>query len=142
MKSYLKPILFIAAITSMISIAATIPQKPQEQPYKAKNLKVLPKDISHDDLEKVMHGFNDALGVKCNHCHATDKDNPRRLNFASDEKEYKNAARYMMKMTAKINAKYFKEHEGDDNMPAIQCMTCHRGNEKPEFKMPEHHEEH
>ncbi|MBD3748462.1 MAG: c-type cytochrome [Sphingobacteriales bacterium] len=142
MKSHLKPILFIAAITSMISIAATLPPQQQEQPYKAKNLKVLPKDISHDDLEKVMHGFNDALGVKCNHCHASDKNNPKKLNFASDEKEYKNAARYMMKMTAKINAKYFKEHEGDDDMPAIQCMTCHRGHEKPEFQMPEHRQEH
>ncbi len=138
MKNFIKPFLIVVGITAMISLAATVPQQNQEQPFKAKNLKVLPKDISHDDLVKVMHGFNDALGVKCNHCHAASKDDPKKLDFASDEKEYKNAARYMMKMTEKINSKYFKEHEGDANVPAIQCMTCHRGNEKPEFKMPEH----
>jgi hypothetical protein len=82
-----------------------------------------------------MDNFKAALGVKCDYCHARSKDNPKKLDFASDEKEYKLIAREMMKMTDKINKKYFKEHEGNDNVGAIQCMSCHRGNEKPEFQL-------
>nr|MBC7614141.1 c-type cytochrome [Pseudopedobacter sp.] len=121
----------------MISLAATVPsssQKPNDEP-EGKNLKILPKDISHHELDSIMDNFKAALGVKCDYCHARSKDNPKKLDFASDEKEYKLIAREMMKMTDKINKKYFKEHEGNNNVAAIQCMNCHRGNEKPEFQL-------
>src|SRR5690348_191634 len=99
-----KPLVLIAIVALVVlGIAAS---RPPAGEYK--NLKVLPKNISHDDLDKVMHGFNDALGVKCNFCHAAQKDNPRKMDFPSDEKSEKNIAREMYKMTGRINKKFFK----------------------------------
>ena len=68
----------------MVAVAATTPP-----PQHKRNLKVLPKDISHEELEKVMDGFKAALGVKCNYCHAASKTDPKKLDFASDEKPEK-----------------------------------------------------
>ena len=85
----------------ILGVAATKP----DDGYK--NLKVLPKNISHDELGKVMHGFNDALGVKCNFCHAQPKEGEQHPDFASDEKAEKLIARKMIKMTNKINKKFF-----------------------------------
>lgn len=142
MKSLFKPFIFITAIIGFVSIAATYPIEKQEEPFKAKNLKILPKDISYHALDSIMDDYKAALGVKCNYCHAASKDNPKKLDYASDEKEYKLAAREMMEMTDKINKKYFKEHEGNDAVAAIQCMTCHRGKDKPEIEMRPNRREH
>lgn len=116
----------------VISIAATTPQ-PHPGP---KNLKVLPKDINHEDLEHIMHGFNDALGVKCNYCHAQSKEDPHRLDFSSDEKDEKKMARFMMKMTMKVNKKFFhvKSPAIGDTVSVVRCMTCHHGDPHPESK--------
>jgi len=123
---------FVAFI--VFGIAATTPP-PDEHPHK--NLKILPKNISHEDLDKVMDGFKAALGVKCNFCHAPSKDTAdHHLDFASDDKPEKNIARHMMKMTAKINKKYFSfnKDEKGETIPAISCITCHRGNPHPDGK--------
>ncbi|HEX7366257.1 MAG TPA: c-type cytochrome [Pelobium sp.] len=130
----LKPLLFTSAIICVISLAAMVPSQ-QKDDHQAKNLKVLPKDISHEELKKVMSDFKTALGVKCDFCHAKSKADATKLDFASDEKEEKLIARDMMRMTYKINKKYFKHHEGDDNVAAIQCVTCHRGNKEPELAL-------
>ena len=95
-----------------------------------KNLRVLPKDISHSDLDSTMKSFNVALGVKCGHCHAAKANGERGLDFASDENPMKNVARSMIKMTAKINKKHFK-HEHEGLITNISCETCHNGKEKP-----------
>jgi hypothetical protein len=121
-------ICFIAA-----GIAATT--APEKHPKR--NLKILPRDISHEDLDKVMDGFKAALGVKCNFCHAAFKDTSNHhLDFASDEKEEKNIARHMMLMTAKINKKFFSFNKDDNGktVPAVSCITCHRGDPHPEAK--------
>jgi hypothetical protein len=128
-----KIVLFACICFIAAGIAATTPQDPP----KNKNLKILPKDISHDDLDKVMDGFKAALGVKCNFCHAAYKDTSNHhLDFASDEKEEKNIARHMMLMTAKINKKFFNLNKDDkgQTVPAISCVTCHRGDPHPEAK--------
>jgi len=114
----------------VFGIAATTP--PDEP--KHKNLKILPKNISKEDLDKIMDGFKEALGVKCNFCHAPEADSTsHHLDFASDAKPEKNIARGMMKMTAKINKKYFSlyKDESGTTVPAISCITCHRGNPHP-----------
>ena len=114
----------------LVGIAAT---KPPDD-HKFTNLKVLPKKISKEDLDKVMDGFKAALGVKCGFCHAASKDTSvHHPDFASDEKPEKNIARQMMKMTAKINKKFFKDNKNEAGMmvPAVECMTCHRGKEDP-----------
>jgi hypothetical protein len=117
-------IIFIIA-----GIAATNP--PDER---AKNLKVLPKDISHEDLDKIMDGFKAALGVHCDFCHAHSKDSTNHhLDFASDDKPEKDIARHMMRMTSKINKKYFSFNKDEkEKTPAVSCVTCHRGNPHPE----------
>ena len=123
----------ILSIFIFVGISATRP--PDAPPHK--NLKILPKNISDDDLDKVMDSFKDALGVKCNFCHAPSKDSSeRKLDFPSDEKPEKGIARYMMRMTHKINKKFFSSHKNDkgEALPAISCVTCHRGNPHPDEK--------
>ena len=123
----------LLAGTLLIAVILCSLSLPQEPP-KAKNLKVLPKNISHEELEGVMRNFKNALGVKCSFCHAQQKDNPQKLDFASDDNEHKAIARDMMKMTARINKKYFKnEHEAI----TVTCFTCHHGNEEPVSKPQE-----
>ncbi len=87
-----------------------------------KNLKILPKDISKDSLMSLMKGYNQALGVKCNHCHT--------MNKASDEKHEKEIARHMIKFTNALNANEFAPI-GEKYKNAIECATCHRGSTKP-----------
>lgn len=102
-----------------------------------KNLKVLPKDISEEELKAVMHNFNDALGVKCSFCHASGSNG--KLDFASDGKKYKEVAREMMKMTMGINKKYFKTKNPREF--EVTCYTCHNGNDHPS-KYPTQKEDH
>ena len=94
---------------------------------KFKNLKVLDKNISKDELTIIMKEFKTALGVKCNFCHAESKTDPSKLDFASDENKHKNIARGMLKMTKRINKKFFK----DDNVARVKCFTCHNGQKEP-----------
>jgi len=49
-------------VLTVIMMSAFMP--PPEK--KGEGLKVLPKNISREDLHKVMEGFDVALGVKCN----------------------------------------------------------------------------
>ncbi len=136
MKSIFKTLVFIIAITGMISLAATVPQQNQQQEWKAKNLKVLPADISHKALDSIMDGFKAALGVKCNFCHAQSKTDAKKLDFASDEKREKLTARNMMLMTDSINHQYFSRHLQRHGTYAVTCATCHRGDEHPLVNMP------
>jgi hypothetical protein len=102
---------------------------------KFKNLKVLSKNISNDELEIIMKEFKTALGVKCGFCHAPSKTDPKKMDFASDENEHKDIARGMMRMSMRINKKYFKDTNKDNNKDSIQvnvtCFTCHRGEKEP-----------
>jgi len=124
---------FVFILVSLFIVAGIAATKPPEE-HKYKNLKILPKNISKEDLDKVMDGFKAALGVKCTFCHAPSKDSSIKWpDFASDEKPEKNIARGMMKMTQKINKKYFSynKNEQGEVVPAIECMTCHRGSKHP-----------
>jgi len=124
----------LGTITALIiATSATMPQEDKDQPQ-YKNLKVLPKKISHEDMEKVMHHYNKALGVKCNFCHAKASDGSNKLDFASDEKPEKASAREMMKMTNKINLKYFggKKEVFNQAVMEVSCNTCHNGKAHPE----------
>jgi hypothetical protein len=123
-------VVFLVSLFIVIGIAATKP--PEEHKYK--NLKILPKNISKADLDKVMDGFKAALGVKCSFCHAPSQDTAVHYpDFASDAKPEKNIARKMMKMTAKINNKYFSynKNEQGEMIQSVECMTCHHGKEHP-----------
>jgi len=58
-------------------------------PDKFTNLKVLPKDISKNDMESTMRAFSFALGVHCGHCHVEKKAPELGLDFAADDKDAK-----------------------------------------------------
>jgi Photosynthetic reaction centre cytochrome C subunit len=100
-----------------------------------KNLQVLPKDISKDSLDHVMHNFTQSLGVKCMFCHVHNGNDFRQgWDFASDDKPEKNTARFMLKMTAGINSTYFNWNNSaqTDTIHAVTCITCHRGIPHPD----------
>ncbi len=120
-------------------------------PDEAENLEVLPDTTGSDRLRAVMQHFTDALGVQCGHCHVGEGDLSN-WDFASDEKEHKEAARVMMRMVRSINQEHLAEleegeghaheHEGDGHAHAhgeeaglleghVTCTTCHRGTEEP-----------
>ena len=109
---------------------------PQQRQTSDSNLKVLSKDISPDDLYDMMEGFNTALGVKCNFCHAAKTDDPNKLDYASDAKPEKETTRAMIKMTMEINDKYF-HITGPYTTKAVlsvNCITCHNGKTHPVAK--------
>jgi hypothetical protein len=134
-------VLFLAAFTAF-GVAAYNPAKEKkvQGSYRSdtslfKNLKVLPKDISKDSLDTIMHGFNNSLGVKCFFCHVHEgNDFKTGWKFDSDEKPEKETARYMLKMTAGINATYFNidSTSRPDTITAVRCVTCHRGIPHPD----------
>lgn len=111
---------------------------------KPTNLQVLPKDISSDDLIKLMRGYSGALGVHCNFCHE-ENEQTHHPNFAADTKPDKAIARTMIAMTEEINAKYLSQVHDPDATPAdktVTCGTCHRGETMPTqfIPKPESHE--
>ncbi len=101
---------------------------------KHRNLKVLPADIRDEDLDKIMDGFTEALGVKCGFCHVKNTDTTlSKFDFASDANHHKDIARYMITMTNEINATYFNPDKSTrpDTIQAVKCITCHRGLKEP-----------
>jgi hypothetical protein len=115
------------------------------------NLQILPKDISKDGLDSVMHHFTASLGVKCNYCHVANQET-RKMEFAKDDKPEKQIARKMMLMTIDINKNHFQQIEesmdsGKVTEPTdtsavsymlryVTCYTCHHGDPHPENKPP------
>lgn len=99
---------------------------------KWKNLKVLPQNITPDSLKGLMHYYNDALGVSCNHCH-TAIEGSDKLDYAADTKKEKEFARHMITMTQKINAENFnwQNHPKPETIDVVSCAMCHRGTAKP-----------
>src|SRR5687768_4649406 len=93
-------ITFCFACLIVISFAFT-----SDEP-RYKNLKVLPKNITKQQMDSVMKHFTAALGVKCNFCHQFNQEQ-KAMDFASDANEHKSIARSMMRMTEKLNKKYF-----------------------------------
>jgi hypothetical protein len=77
-----------------------------ETPWKGKNLKYFPKDISRDRLTQRMREFSFALGVRCQYCHAGGNGITfDGVDFSSDEKAPKRKARAMLRMLDQVNKK-------------------------------------
>lgn len=113
----------------IVGIAAM--EQPQNDRFK--NLQVLPKNITADSLDRIMDGFNKMLGVDCKYCHVRDKKADT-LMFDKDDKAEKEITRNMMRMTMDINKKYFEFNETvkAEQVQAVTCYTCHRGEPMPE----------
>ena len=130
-----KTLIFSLLITAVAAMGASA--DIQEAPAKSKqNLKVLPKNLSHDEVHEIMKGWSKALGVKCNFCHAASATDPKKMDWTSDAKPEKEMARQMYTMTEKINKKYFHAKKGENGMiaMAVNCNTCHHGEAHPEIK--------
>ena len=120
-------IVFASVVVGLAASQQTPPpggQKPQAPP---KNLQVLPKDMTIQQVTSTMRRVAGALGVDCTHCHVSLTDR------ASDDKPAKLIGRKMFKMTMQINDEFLK----DVGTPApageqkVTCFTCHRGALKP-----------
>ena len=107
------------ALLGLLSIATLA---SADAPAGPKNLHVLPKSTTKDQVKAIMKAQTKALGVECDFCH----DVP---DMASDKNEHKKIAREMMKMTEELNAKYVSKIAPK---ALVTCNTCHRGHEKPE----------
>lgn len=86
-----------------------------------------------------MRDWAKGLGVRCNHCHVG-PDNLQGMDFATDDKEHKRAARVMLEMTREINRQYVgsweEEAEGEETgHQVVSCFTCHRGQAEPPRKL-------
>ena len=129
-----KKIIAITILSALVFGGVAAVNAPKN---KAKNLKVLPKDISDEKLDSIMHTYNIALGVKCNFCHVPfnklDFAKKDSLDFASDTEPMKENAREMMRMTIEINQKnfYFNKNEQPEYLHTVTCKTCHRGEPFP-----------
>lgn len=111
-----------------IGLAATHISKP------ARNLRVLPKDISDQRLDSLMNVYNKALGVNCAFCHSKSMFNPSQLDYAMDGNPMKEEGRRMIRLTMSINKDYFR-HDTTIHpayLTSVTCNTCHRGEAYPE----------
>ena len=97
------------------------------------NLKVLPKNITPEELSETMKGFAFALNARCENCHVGEAGQPlTTFDFPADEKPMKASARIMLKMVAAINKKYLGKLEDERREGVeVRCMTCHRGQDRP-----------
>jgi hypothetical protein len=132
-----KKLLVTLGLLSVVVFGAMTNIKPQDEGFK--NLKVLPKNISGENLHKVMEDWSHSLGVHCNFCHARNEET-KKMDWVSDAKPEKQMARDMFKMTSKINQKYFhakKDSLGMIMQSGVNCNTCHRGTAHPEAVVPD-----
>jgi hypothetical protein len=74
-------------------------------------------------------GYSRSLGVTCTHCHVSGM-------WEADDKDPKKTARDMMRMMRAINEDYLKKIATLQNeSPAVNCTTCHRGQLKPALNL-------
>ena len=111
----------------------------QDRDAEFENLKVLPPDISRDDLGEIMLDNLRGLGLRrlagegCLFCHVGDMEQPRdSWDYASDDKPTKRKARVMMAMVQAINQDHLTNLETRiDSNHRVTCYTCHAGRTDP-----------
>ncbi|MFN2458749.1 MAG: c-type cytochrome [Chitinophagaceae bacterium] len=121
-------ILVLTIFTAIVAMSFAF----TDEPPRFKNLKVLPKNINKEEIDSVMKSFTVALGVKCNFCHVFNQEQ-KAMDFPSDGNKHKEIARGMIKMTQKLNKKYF-DIENTKSVHAnlqVTCYTCHNGKPEP-----------
>lgn len=118
---------------ALLTASASQAQNRRDIFANPQNLKVLPKDISSEELSRTMRGFTRQLGLRCSSCHVGEEDQSIfDYDFAADDKELKSVARKMIKMVSTINKTVSKMDRGDDHQfVKVTCVTCHRGQSRP-----------
>jgi hypothetical protein len=118
----------------IIAIMAIKSYALQNEEPAPKNLKVLPKNTSGEEVKNVMKVFTKSLGVKCGHCHVNTPQEGKpypKFDFASDDKTEKLVARKMMVMVDSINTAFMSKMGEEMDFEKVTCVTCHMGNVKP-----------
>ena len=124
---------FAASVIAQQPVAG--PAEPDWKPTEIKNLTVLPKTMSPDDVMKVMRAWNAALSVDCVFCHVGQVGKPlSTFDFVSDNKKRKEVSRVMLKAAMAMN-ETFKTLETDDT-PSVQCSTCHKRSRHVDADLP------
>jgi hypothetical protein len=94
-----------------------------------KNVQILKQVPAGQLLDIMRMGFSRSLGVRCSKCHIMGQ-------WEKDDKDDKQVARDMMKMTSTINNDLLKNIKNlMSDKPEVTCATCHRGQEKPATTM-------
>jgi len=104
-------------------------------PPPPKNLQVLPKTTSGQEIIVLMRRYAQELGVHCSYCHAEDPLTQKE-DFPSDENPRKQTARIMIGMVADINTKYLAQVGDRRYAEPISCGNCHRGQTSPPSFQP------
>jgi len=129
-----KKIIVLSGLTGFVLFGILAGKPPQEEKPIYKNLHVLSKNISDDDMDYVMETFSVNLGTNCLFCHPGKKNGTEyTFDYATDELRNKRIARDMLRMTMKLNKKYFNiKLTGLMNTRGrVWCKTCHQGNPVP-----------
>jgi tetratricopeptide repeat protein/photosynthetic reaction center cytochrome c subunit len=141
----LRPIALLAFVvlpaTFVFTAAADAQPGGNQRPQ---NLKFFSPDIPRDSLTGIMRGFTQALGVRCTYCHVQEaapagadaapagQGGPR-TNYASDDKETKRKARFMLFMSDTVNRVLLASLPARHDPPVrVRCVTCHRGSPLPQ----------
>lgn len=133
-------VLVMLAFTGIVTISCAVTQMKSSGAANPQytNLKILPKDITHEQMDSVMHHYTASLNVKCNFCHSYNQE-AKEMNWASDANKHKLITRQMMTMTNKLNKENF-DHTGSltlSSQLAVTCYTCHHGATEPVTKAPQ-----
>lgn len=122
---------FLVAAVFLLSVNYSLIQA--QIPDSFENLKVLPKDIKKSELVGMMKRFTSALGLRCVNCHVGDASKGfSSFDFASDEKELKSKARFMINMVEQINSDHLAKFDTSGREKVkVECVTCHRGQVRP-----------
>lgn len=124
----------VLALTALAVTSAPLAAQGFGQGPPPKNLQVLPKDMTRQEVVARMRGIAIALGVRCEYCHvsSTGPDGREQNDYAADDKDTKKTARGMLRMVNDINEKYLKELRPDlAPLHQVTCETCHHGLAKP-----------
>jgi hypothetical protein len=114
----------LASFAALVLFSASVVAAPEH-----KNLQVLPKDISKEELKKTMDGFAEQLGVKCTFCHVAEQ-------YEKDERPHKADARRMIKLVQEMKARKTEYFGPRVKEAVISCGMCHRGKAEPEPFVP------
>ena len=128
-------VLVAIAVAACTAVSQQKAQEPKGDNLQFHNLRVLPPNITHDELITTMRGFARSLGTRCNHCHvANPPGSAEEFDYANDAKPEKNTARTMLRMVLNINDNYVSKV---DPAAHVTCFTCHRGHTTPQTQVTE-----
>ncbi len=129
-----KKITVLSGLTGFVLLGILAAKPFQEEKPVYKNLKVLSKNISDDDMDYVMETFSVNLGTNCLFCHPGKQNGTEyKFDYVTDELRNKRIARDMLRMTMKLNKKYFNIRLTGlmNTRGRVWCKTCHQGNPVP-----------